>query len=127
MFTDPAGPIEHFEWGKFQINGKYHSAEGEGVGKDIFMHGGAVQAWHARKGHRLKPDMVSCVLGKEIDVLVIGNGVNGALKVTKKTRNAINAAGIKKLIVETTPKACATYNQLVREGKQAALLAHGTC
>jgi len=126
MFQDPSGPIESFTWGRFQINGCVHSSEGDGVGKDVFVLGGKVRPWEARKGHRLKPAMVACVLEASIDVLVIGNGVNGAIKVTKKTRRAIEDAGVE-LMIETTPIACASYNQLVREGRRAALLAHGTC
>jgi hypothetical protein len=127
MFADPEGPIEKFEWGRFTIRGKVHSAEGEGVGKDIFMLGDAVRPWLARKGHRLKPSMVDCVLGTGVAVLVIGNGVNGALKTPKKTRQKILTAGIATLIIKRTPEACQTYNELVRSGEKAALLAHGTC
>lgn len=127
MFTDPKGPIEKFEWGIFQIRGEIHSDDGKGVGKDIFMVGECVKPWKARKGHRLKPSMVSCVLNADVEVLVIGNGVNGALKVLKKTRQKILSSGIERLIVEETPKACETYNRLLREGKRVALLAHGTC
>jgi hypothetical protein len=127
MFTEPQGPIERFEWGRFQIDGVVHSMDGEGVGKDIFVVGRDVKPWKARKGHRLKPAMVACALEEEIDILVIGNGVNGAIDVTKKTRAAIKAAGIDTLIVENTPEACQTYNRLFKEGKRAALLAHGTC
>jgi len=127
MFTDPEGPIESFEWAQFQVNGETHSAEGEGVGKDIFMVGEAVHPWSARKGHKLKPSMVDCVLGKDIQVLVIGNGVNGAIKVPKKTREKLRSAGIETLIIEKTPSACCKYNDLLRQGERAALLAHGTC
>ena len=127
MYTDPEGPIERFEWGHFQVDGQTHSENGEGVGKDIFMVGRDVRAWKERKGHRLKPGMVACALAEEIDILVIGIGVNGAIDVTKKTRRAIKAAGVSRLIIEKTPEACAAYNRLVREGARAALLAHGTC
>ncbi len=127
MFTDPKGPITSFEWGKFQINDKTHSADGVGVGKDICMINGVVSAWQARKGHRLKPHMVDSALVPGVSILVIGNGVNGRLRVTKKTRQRINLAGIEKLIIERTPTACGIYNNLARDGKQVALLAHGTC
>jgi hypothetical protein len=127
MFTDTDGPIELFEWGRFKILGEIHSMDGEGVGKDIFLFNKQVKAWKARKGHRLSPEMVTKYITDEIDVLVIGNGVNGALKVPKKTRSSIKAAGVKRLIVERTPQACAIYNQLARRGDQVALLAHGTC
>jgi hypothetical protein len=127
MFTDPEGPIERFEWGQFQVNGEIHSAEGRGVGKDICIVAGEVLPWSARKGHRLTPKMVRAVLRPEVEVLVIGNGVNGAIRVTEKTRQAVKDAGIRMLIIEKTPKACAVYNQLARKGKAVALLAHGTC
>jgi len=127
MFEDERGPITRFEWGRFEIDGEVHSEDGEGVGKDVFVFGNRVLPWSARKGHRLTPEMVDCVLKEKIDVLVIGNGVNGAIKVTKKTRKAVRKAGIAELIIEATPDACATYNRLVYEGRQVALLAHGTC
>lgn len=127
MFTDPQGPIEHFEWGRFTIQGEIHSAEGEGVGKDICMLGKKVYPWSARKGHRLKPSMVKIVLGKGVSVLVIGNGVNGAIKVPEKTQKKLRDAGITNLIIEKTPQACQTYNALIHQGENAALLAHGTC
>lgn len=127
MFEDPAGPIERYNWGRFQINGEVHSEDGEGVGKDIFLVGNEVSAWEERRGHRVKRSMVRRALDAGVEILVIGNGANGALKVPKKTRQAIADAGIDRLIIKKTPEACAEYNQLVREGKRVALLAHGTC
>ena len=127
MFEDLAGPIERYEWGRFQINGKVHSEDGEGVGKDIFMVENVVSDWEERKGHRVKRSMVRRALNAEVQILVIGNGANGALVGQKKTRQAIADAGIERLIIKKTPEACAEYNQLVREGKRVALLAHGTC
>ena len=126
-FSDPQGPIEQFSWGRFIINGEVHSEMGEGVGKDICIINGQVSAWTARKGHRLKPKMVTCVLDEDIDVLVIGNGVNAAIKVLKRTQETLKDHGIQKIIIRKTPEACQVYNQLVRKGQKVALLAHGTC
>ena len=127
MFTDSEGPIESFEWGVFRVSGQVHSADGRGVGKDICIVGGRVSAWKEREGHRLTPKMVRPALGPEVKILVIGNGVNGAIRVTDKTREMVKAAGVEELIIEKTPKACQVYNRLAREGKAVALLAHGTC
>lgn len=127
MFRDPDGPIELFEWGRFVVKGQAHSAEGEGVGKDIFILGGEVQPWTARKGHTLKPSMVACAIGEGIACLVIGTGVNGRLRVLKKTRKKLYTAGVETLEIVKTPEACRIYNDWVRQGKRAALLAHGTC
>ena len=127
MFSDSGGPINSFEWGRFVINGKPHSAEGEGVGKDICLMDGEVRSWHERQGHRLEPHMVETAIRSGKEILVIGNGVRGRIRVPRKTRKAIKAGGIKALIVEPTPDACATYNRLFRAGEQVVLLAHGTC
>lgn len=127
MFTDPKGLIQSFEWGQFQIQGVVHGADGRGVGKDICIVGGVVEPWSARKGHRLKPDMVACALRPDVKVLVIGKGVNGAIRVPRKTRQVISDAGIEALIVEKTPKACEIFNELYKEGVAVAFLAHGTC
>jgi hypothetical protein len=127
MFEDPEGPIEGFKWGWFQINGEIHSMDGEGVGKDICILQGEVRAWSERRGHAVKPHMLAPVLQGGVQVLVIGNGVHGKLKIAKTARKAIRDGGIEALIIEKTPDACATYNRLVREGKRVAFLAHGTC
>jgi len=127
MFTDSKGPIERFEWGFFKIAGEVHSADGRGVGKDICIVAGKVSPWKERKGHRLTPKMVRRALQPGVAVLVIGNGVNGAIQVTDKTRQAVREAGVETLIIEKTPKACKAYNQRVRQGQAVALLAHGTC
>lgn len=126
MFEDPTGPIEHFSWGKFVIEGEEHSTT-VGVGKDIRLVGEEVSAWRERKGHKLKPSMITGVYDREVDVLVIGVGVYGAITCPERVREAVRGHGISELIVEETPEACATYNALFWEGRRVALLAHGTC
>jgi hypothetical protein len=98
-----------------------------GWGRIFALSGGEVRPWAERKGHRLTPKMVKPALRPDVEILVIGNGVNGAIKVTGKTRQAIAAAGIDTLMIEKTPKACELFNQLARQGLAVALLAHGTC
>lgn len=125
MFADPKGPITHFEWATFTIDGQIHSPE-KGVGKDIFLSPEGVSAWHERKGHKLKAGMVRRALALKPEVLIIGNGVEGALEIGKKARKEIEDAGVK-LIVLRTPEACREYNRLYHQGKRVILLAHGTC
>lgn len=126
MFDDPRGPIEHFSWGTFVIDGEEHST-GAGVGKDIRVLGTDVSTWQERKGHKLKRSMITGVYGQDLDVLVIGAGVHGAIRCPEKVKEAIGKQGIPEVIVEPTPRSCATYNDLYHQGKKVALLAHGTC
>jgi hypothetical protein len=130
MFDDPLGPIEHFSWGEFIILGKKHSSspvEKTGAGKDIRMVGDQVSRWKERKGHELSIDMVTGVLDKDLDALVLGIGVNGAIQCSKEVIKAIKKSGVEKVFVLQTPDACKKYNELYRQGKRVALLAHGTC
>ena len=129
MFNDPNGPIEHFSWGKYIINGKEHSKNIEkiGAGKDIRIINNKVTKWKERKGHLLKKFMITGVFNNNIDYLIIGIGVNGALECPSKIINYINKNGIKKVIVLKTPEACKKYNEMYNKGKNTALLAHGTC
>jgi hypothetical protein len=126
MFEDPRGPIEHFSWGTFVIGGAEHSTT-TGVGKDIRLVGQRVSPWPERKGHRLKKSMITGVYDRDVDILIIGIGVHGAIKCPDKVKKAIREHGISELILQPTPQACATYNELFHQGKKVALLAHGTC
>jgi hypothetical protein len=130
MFDDSKGPIEHFSWGTYIIHGQKHTKTNEGkvgVGKDIRLIGREVSAWRERKGHRLTPAMITGVFDNDIEVLIIGVGVYGALECPDDVQQAIREKGINQLILERTPAACQTYNTLFHEGKCVALLAHGTC
>ena len=129
-FEDAAGPIERCAWGLFVIGGETHSYEdGErvGAGTDIRVIGEEVTRWKKRKGHRLKKSMITGVYDQGIEVLVIGNGVSGAVEVPDKVQRDIEKHGIREVVIERTPQACRIYNKLYRKGKRAALLAHGTC
>ncbi|MBN1536545.1 MAG: hypothetical protein JW908_07420 [Anaerolineales bacterium] len=130
MFDDPLGPIEHFSWGEFVIWGEKHSSTATreiGAGKDICIVGEKVTSWKERKGHKLNIDMITGVLNKNVDVLVLGVGVYGALKCKNKVIKEIKKTGILEVYVLKTPDACKKYNELYREGMRVALLAHGTC
>ena len=130
MFTDPNGPIEEFSWGRFIIYGEEHSKSPGmklGVGKDIRLIGSAVSAWKERKGHCLTTKMITGVFGKNIDILIIGIGVSGALECPFSVQEYISSKSIQKIILERTPEACRTYNEMNRTGLRVALLAHGTC
>lgn len=125
MFEDPKGPITHFEWARFTINGIVHGS-GEGAGKDILLSEEGVSAWYEREGHKLKSEMLTRALKRKPEVLLIGTGVNGALEIGNKARKAAQAAGVQ-LVAMRTPQACQEYNRLCHLGKKVVLLAHGTC
>jgi hypothetical protein len=128
-FHDPRGPMEFFQWGLYTIVGEEHTKTPEGLigaGKDVRLIGPEATAWAERKGHKLTPEMVTGVYDRDIDVLVIGNGINNMVEVPDEVREAVESHGLE-LIVERSQDACLTYNEMMREGRKAALLVHGTC
>jgi hypothetical protein len=127
MLQDDEGPIERFDWGRFTIRGTVHGEGHLGAGKDIRIIGGSVTAWSERKGHLLKPKMITGVYNLGLEVLVIGNGVNGALQVPPDLLDEVRQNGIPDVRVALTPEACRIYNDLYRGGREVAMLAHGTC
>ena len=130
LLEEAQGLIERFSWVSFAIQGQEHSKTSTGkvgVGKDVRVLRSEVSAWKELKGHLLKKSMVTSVYGEGVDVLVIGDGVYGALEVSEKVKRDVAEYGIPKLVIEHTPEACGTSNRLFREGKKVALLAHGTC
>ncbi len=130
MFDDPAGPIEHFEWGMYVVNGVSHGKSGDtviGAGKDIRIVGGNVTAWRERRGHRLSPDMITGVFGVGVETLIIGTGADGLIEYSEEVAASIRLRGISCIIGAPTPESCRIYNEMHRSGKRVALLAHGTC
>ncbi len=130
MFNDKKGPIEHFSWGKFIISGNEHSKSSMGKigkGKDIRLIGTEVTKWKEREGHILDNDMITGVFNRDVNILIIGIGVDGMVQCPDNVVKYIKKKGIKEVILKKTPKACKVYNQLYHESKNVALLAHGTC
>ena len=59
------------------------------------------------------------------EVLIIGTGASGLVRVLPEVKQSVEAQGIK-LIAEPTSEACNTYNQLCHSQKVVAAL-HITC
>ena len=130
MFNDDKGPIQEFSWGKFIISGHEHSKSigtKIGAGKDIRLIGTEVSKWKERKGHLLTNEMITGVIGRDIEALIIGIGATGAVECPPSVQEYIKSNGIPELILLETPEACKRYNEMYRSGQQVALLAHGTC
>ena len=130
MSINEKGPIEHFSWGKYIINGEEHGKTEEGKkgkGKDIRIVNGKVKKWKEREGHTLTPNMLKKIYDKEVNTLIIGIGVNGQIDVPPEVKKEVRKHGIKNLLLLKTPKACEKFNELYNKGEKVALLAHGTC
>lgn len=111
--------IDSYRFGEITVGDRKYTS-------DVIVLPDGVRGWWRRKGHELCPDdLVEAVNAALPDVLVIGSGDSEMMVVPSQTRRWLEAKGIE-VIVEGTPKACDTYNQLCGCRRVIAAL-HLTC
>ena len=111
--------IDSYQFGLIVVGGERYTSD------IVISQDGVKDNWGRRRGHQLcLDDAVKLVTGNP-DVLVIGTGALGLMRVLPEAQQAVNDRGIK-LIAEATDKACHTYNQLCHSQRVVAAL-HITC
>ena len=111
--------IESYSFGKITVNGKTYTS-------DVIIYLDKVEdSWWRRKGHLLEKEDIEDVVLCEPEVLIIGTGAYGLMKIVDEVKHFLKSKGIE-LIAEETEKACKTYNKLRGKRKVVALL-HLTC
>lgn len=111
--------IESYQFGLIVVNDRKYSSD------IIISPDGIISDWWRKKGHELCLKDIAEVITGNPEVLVVGTGASGLMKVLPEVKQTAQAQGIK-LITETTDKACEIYNQLCRSRRVAAAL-HLTC
>ena len=111
--------INSYHFGEIVINGKKYSS-------DVVIFPDRVNdTWWRKTGHELCVEDIAEVITANPEVLVVGTGASGLMKVLPEVEQAAQAQGIK-LIVATTEQACNLYNELSYSQRLAAAL-HLTC
>ncbi len=111
--------IDSYQFGQIVVNGKKYAS-------DVIIFSDRVKDnWWRKTGHQLCLEDIAEVITGNPEVLVVGTGASGLMKVLPEVREVIDA-GANKLIVESTDKACNTYNQLCCSQRLIAAL-HLTC
>ena len=111
--------IDSYRFGLIAVGGKEYSSD------IIISPAGVKSDWWRKRGHELCLEDIAGVITENPEVLVIGTGASGLMKVLPDVQQATRARSIK-LIAEATDKACDTYNQLSQSQRVAAAL-HLTC
>lgn len=111
--------IDSYSFGRIVINGKTYTS-------DVIIYPNRVDAaWRRKEGHLLQLADVAEALRAKPDVLVIGTGYSGVMRVPRETVDRIDGQGIE-VKVERTAKAVEVYNDL--EGATNVIAAfHLTC
>ncbi len=111
--------IDSYQFGLIVVSGKKYTS-------DVIIFPDRVRDnWWRKTGHRLCLKDIAEVMTENPEVLVVGTGASGLMKVLPEVERGVETQGIK-LIVEATAKACNIYNQLCHSQKAVAAL-HLTC
>ena len=111
--------IEEYTFGKIKINGKIYTS-------DVIIYPDRVDdSWWRKEGHSLVPEDLEKVVKVKPNILIVGTGYSGLMEVPESTKKWIISQKIE-LIVQSTKKACDTYNKLYSSKKVVAAL-HLTC
>ena len=112
--------IESYKFGRIVIDGKSYSS-------DVIIIGDKVRAdWWRKEGHRLYIEDLKEIINEEIDVLVVGTGYFGLMKVSDEVKRFFAERGVE-VIVQKTGEACRTFNKLIESGRKVAAALHLTC
>lgn len=117
--------IEKYDFGVLRLEGKeyrgdliiYPASTGQAARVDA--------GWWRKEGHRLDRADLEGVVEARPEVLVVGTGYHGCLKVPPETLEFLKNVGIE-VYAEPTEKACQRYNELKDIRKVVAAL-HLTC
>jgi len=84
-----------------------------------------MDGWWRREGHRLHVDDLKEVLQERPEVLIVGTGYSGLMRVPNEVSDYVKTKGIE-LIVQSTREACKIFNRLIQSRRVVAVL-HLTC
>jgi hypothetical protein len=100
---------------------------GQRYGKDLkILRGEVADNWWRKEGHRVDVGDVQEILEAGPDILVVGMGAYGLMKVTKQLVKRLSDKNIQ-LIAQPSGEAAKTFNKLLEEGKDVAGAFHLTC
>jgi hypothetical protein len=111
--------IGHYSFGRITVDGKTYTS-------DVIIYPEKVDSsWWRKEGHNLEISDLAGVIAAKPDVLIIGTGAYGVMKVPEKTISHLTSNGIE-VYAEQTEKAVGLFNRLQKEKRVIAAL-HLTC
>lgn len=111
--------IEAYQFGEIRISGKnYHN--------DLIVYPDHIDSkWWRKQGHALNIDDIRDVIDAKPDVIIVGTGQPGMMRVSEETLAKIKDLNIE-IMVMPTEQACKEFNRIASEKRAIACL-HLTC
>lgn len=110
--------LSGYRFGKIEV-------EGEVWTKDVMVLPKGVKPWIRKEGHRVHPEDLKEALAERPELLLIGTGYSGMLRVTSEAESILRERDIELMTLKTA-EAVEAYNELSSKRKTCALL-HLTC
>ena len=112
--------IESYDFGEIMIDRRRYF-------NDVIIFPDRVKSgWWRREGHRLSIEDLGEVLKERPQILIIGTGYSGLMKVLNGVREYLRSLGIE-VIIKPTGEACRAYNAMMKsEGKRIIAALHLT-
>lgn len=111
--------ITGYVFGRITIEGKDYAS-------DVIIYPERVNpSWWRKEGHVLRPQDLEEALKAKPEIIVIGTGYSGAMKVPEETVEFLLGKGVE-IRVERTGRAVEIFNALP-PGKKAVAALHLTC
>jgi len=112
--------IDNYRFGQIEVRGKRYT-------DDIkIVIGQVISGWWRREGHVLHTSDIADILSTTPQILVVGMGEPGNMKVSEGLRKHLSGRGVI-LIEEPTSRAVETFNELFGSGRAVAGAFHLTC
>jgi hypothetical protein len=111
--------IDEYSFGKIVINGNRYTS-------DVIIYPDRVDpSWWRKEGHLLQEADLTEIVNAQPDLLIIGTGNSGFMKVTPSIINFLRSRGIE-VSIEKTGKAVELFNKQPK-GKKTIGAFHLTC
>ena len=112
--------IQRYRFGEIIIDNKKYNS-------DLIIYPDRVKSnWWRKTGHELCLSDIKEVIEFNPEIIVIGTGANGIMRVLDETEKVIKEKKIE-LIILKTDQACNIFNELMMKNKKIVACLHLTC
>ncbi len=112
--------IKSYGFGRIEIDGKVYTS-------DVIIYDDHVDSsWWRKEGHYLQVEDIKEILNAKPDVIVLGMGKYGTMKVSNDVIKELESRSIE-FIYANTDEACKRHNEMISGEKRVITALHLTC